>query len=83
MSRRPPRTVSPLAIVRRGIELSPEFRPVIGLLVASGLLIGLGRIAIPVLFQQLLDDDVPAAAPPWTPTWTHAWTHAWTPTSTK
>jgi len=58
VSRRPPRTVSPLAIVRRGIELSPEFRPVIGLLVASGLLIGLGRIAIPVLFQQLLDDDV-------------------------
>ena len=50
--------VSPLAIVRRGLELSPEFRPVIWLLLASGLLIGLGRIAIPILFQQLLDDDL-------------------------
>jgi len=50
--------VSPLAIVRRGLELSPEFKPVVGLLLASGLLIGLGRIAIPVLFQQLLDDDL-------------------------
>lgn len=60
MSRRTrePNDVSPLAIVRRGLELSPEFRPVIWLLLASGLLIGLGRIAIPILFQQLLDDDL-------------------------
>lgn len=53
-----PNAVSPLAIVRRGIELSPEFKPVIWLLLASGLLIGLGRIAIPILFQRLLDDDL-------------------------
>lgn len=58
MSHRDTDAVSPLAIVRRGLELSPEFKPVVGLLLASGLLIGLGRIAIPVLFQQLLDDDL-------------------------
>lgn len=60
MSRRErdPDAISPLAIVRRGVDLSPEFKPVIWLLFASGLLIGLGRIAIPVLFQQLLDDEL-------------------------
>ena len=58
MSRRDPNAVSPIAIVRRGLELSPEFKPVVWLLLASGLLIGLGRIAIPVLFQQLLDDEL-------------------------
>ncbi len=50
--------VNPMAIVRRGLELSPEFKPVIGLLVGTGILIGLGRVAIPVLFQQLIDDDL-------------------------
>ncbi|MEM9203447.1 MAG: ABC transporter ATP-binding protein [Actinomycetota bacterium] len=54
--------VKPMAIVRRGLELSPEFRPVIGLLVGLGVLIGLGRVAIPVLFQQLIDDDLLTAS---------------------
>ena len=50
--------VNPMAIVRRGLELSPEFKPVIALLIGSGVLLGLGRVAIPVLFQQLIDDDL-------------------------
>lgn len=50
--------INPMAIVRRGLELSPEFKPVIGLLIGSGVLLGLGRVAIPVLFQQLIDDDL-------------------------
>ena len=58
MSERPNLDVSPLAIIRRGVELSPEFRPVIGLMLAAGVLLGLGRVAIPVLFQRLLDEDL-------------------------
>ena len=50
--------ISPIAIIRRGLELSPEFRPVIRLMLAAGVLLGLGRVAIPVLFQRLLDEDL-------------------------
>ena len=62
MSERHTNAINPMAIVRRGLELSPEFRPVIALLVGSGVLLGLGRVAIPVLFQQLIDDDLLTAA---------------------
>ena len=62
MSDRRPSQVNPMAIVRRGLELSPEFRPAIALLVGSGVLLGLGRVAIPVLFQQLVDDDLLTAS---------------------
>ena len=31
--------INPMAIVRRGLELSPEFKPVIALLVGSGVLL--------------------------------------------
>ena len=55
MSERHTNAINPMAIVRRGLKLSPEFRPVIALLVGSGVLLGLGRVAIPVLFQQLIE----------------------------
>lgn len=50
--------VSAFAILRAGLALNPEFRPVIRLLLGTGVLLGLGRVAIPVLFQRLLDSDL-------------------------
>ncbi|NCG38238.1 MAG: hypothetical protein GWP48_12055, partial [Actinobacteria bacterium] len=54
--------VTALAILRAGLSLNPEFRPVIRLLLATGVLLSLGRIAIPVLFQRLIDGDLLEAA---------------------
>jgi hypothetical protein len=54
--------VTAFAILRAGLDLNPEFRPVIRLLLATGVLLSLGRIAIPVLFQRLIDGDLLEAA---------------------
>ncbi len=43
-----------LAIIRRGLEYTPEFRSVAGSMVAAGVLLGLGRIAIPILFERTI-----------------------------
>ena len=44
--------------IRRGLRLNPELRPVIGGLAISGILLGLGRVAIPILFQRIIDDGL-------------------------
>ncbi len=49
---------SAMAIVRRGLEFTPEFRSVIGSMIAAGILLGLGRIAVPILFQRIIDEGL-------------------------
>lgn len=49
---------SAFAIIRKGLEFTPEFRTVIGSMVAAGILLGLGRIAVPILFQKIIDDGL-------------------------
>jgi len=50
--------VTSFAILRAGLVLNPEFRPVIRLLLGTGVVLALGRVAIPVLFQRLIDGDL-------------------------
>jgi len=49
---------SSIAIVRRGLEYTPEFRTVMWSMVGAGILLGLGRIAVPVLFQRIVDEGL-------------------------
>ncbi len=46
------------AIIRRGLEFTPEFRSVIGSMVFAGVLLGLGRISVPILFQRIIDEGL-------------------------
>ncbi len=50
--------VTAFSILRAGLALNPEFRPVIRLLLGTGVILGLGRVVIPVLFQRLIDGDL-------------------------
>ncbi len=45
----------PVEIVRAGLAVTPELRGIIGTMVLTGLLYGVGRVMIPVLFQQIID----------------------------
>ena len=47
-----------ISIIRRGLEYTPEFRSVAGSMVGAGILLGLGRIAVPILFQRTIDEGL-------------------------
>jgi ATP-binding cassette, subfamily B, bacterial len=42
-------------VIRAGLAVTPEFRRVMGAMVLAGVLLGLGRVTVPVLFQQIID----------------------------
>lgn len=58
MSGRDPHLAGALAVVRRGMRATPELRAGAGLTLTFALLGGAGRVAIPVLVQQVLDRGV-------------------------
>jgi putative ABC transport system ATP-binding protein len=49
---------STMAVIRRGLAGMPEIRDGLGLTILLSLLGGVGRLAVPILVQQLIDDGV-------------------------
>ncbi|HUZ39574.1 MAG TPA: ABC transporter ATP-binding protein [Streptosporangiaceae bacterium] len=49
---------STLAVVRRGLAAVPEIRDGLGVTILLSLLGGAGRLAVPILIQQLIDDGL-------------------------
>jgi putative ABC transport system ATP-binding protein len=51
---------STLAVVRRGLAAVPEIRDGLGITILLALAGGAGRLVVPILVQQLIDDDLSA-----------------------
>ena len=45
-------------IIRQGLAMTPEFRRVIWAMIGAGVLLGLGRISVPILFQRIIDQGL-------------------------
>ena len=48
-------TASAISVIRRGLAATPELTQGIGLSAALGVVLAVGRIAIPVVLQQAID----------------------------